>query len=202
MARGSSRRDCLDYVTTISACIAAVGAIAAAVFTWWQASIAKDAEVRQLRAYLIVKSAKFARDETGSLKFGRVGQDGSAELLIYYDVSNEGVTPAYDVFRKIEVEYPFEGKIAFGYTDGTSAYISKDHTFGPVRTRAFSKLEIDSIMAGGAKPLVFAGQILYRDIFGNVWPTNFCFWHVAHPIDVGFVSCPRWDNADRLNYAR
>jgi hypothetical protein len=182
--------------------IAAIGAVLAALFTGWQAWIAKDAEQRQLRAYVVVKSATFARDESGQLKLGRTFPDGRSELQIYYEVSNEGLTPAYDLFRRIDVEYPFAGTIPFNYTDGTAAYLTKEQTFGPVITRPFTKDEIAEILAGTDKPLVFAGQMTYRDIFGDIWPTNFCFMYAAHPSDVSFISCPRFSDIDRLNFAR
>jgi hypothetical protein len=162
---------------------------------------AKDATQRQLRAYIVVTSARFAKDEAGRFKLGVTAAGGSGELLIYYDVSNEGITPAYDVFRRITVEYPFKGVFNFNYTDGTAAYISKKVTFGPVRTRGMTKEEVEAISTGKT-PLAFAGQITYRDIFNREWPTNFCFIYAAAPVEPSFVSCPRFSGADRLNYAR
>jgi hypothetical protein len=183
--------------------IAAAGAIAAAAFTGWQAWIAQDTEKRQLRAYVIVKSAEFARDNSGNLKFGREFPGGK-ELLIYYTVSNEGVTPAYDVFRQITVEYPFANTLNFNVTDGTAAYISKEHTFGPIITRAYTPDEINDISKGGeggAKLLVFAGRITYKDIFERPWPTFFCFAYLSSP-EPKFTFCPRWNDRDILNYAK
>jgi hypothetical protein len=184
-AKESSESDkhWLDYATAIFAFIAAVGAIFAAIFSGWQASVAEDTEKRQLRAYVIVKSAAFAKDDSGKLKFGRQ-YPGGKELLIYYTVSNEGVTPAYDVFRQITVEYPFANRFNFDYTDGTAAYVSKEHTFGPIITRAFSDEEVSDILKGGedgGKLLVFAGRITYKDIFERPWPTFFCFAYLASP---------------------
>lgn len=193
------------YAGTALTSITAIGAIAAAIFTGWQAWIAQDTEHRQLRAYLIVKSATFAKDDTGRFKIWKTFPDGRSALMIYYDVSNEGSTPAYDVFRRITVEFPYDGqKIEFGYTDGTAAYVSRDQTFGPVITRPFTNTEIDAISSGSGNPFIFAGQITYRDIFGNMWPTNFCFMYaaVAQADVVSFVSCPRWSDTDQLNYAR
>jgi hypothetical protein len=90
----------------------------------------------------------------------------------------------------------------FDYTDGTAAYIGKQETFGPVRTRGMTKEEIEAISFGKGPPLVFAGQISYRDIFRRTWPTNFCFMYAAAPIEPRFVSWPRFSDSDRLNYAR
>jgi hypothetical protein len=161
----------------------------------------KRSSEQQLRAYLVVPGARIAADDNGKFKFGVTAADGSGELLIYYDVSNEGTTPAYDVFRRITVEYPFNGQFNFNYTDGTAAYISKKVTFGPVRTRRMMPAEVDAISTGKT-PLAFAGQITYRDIFNRDWATNFCFVYAAVPVEPAFVSCPRWNATDRLNYAR
>jgi hypothetical protein len=48
--------------------------------------IARDTEKRQLRAYVIVKSARLAKDDSGHFKFGITSPDGRSELLIYYDI--------------------------------------------------------------------------------------------------------------------
>ena len=171
-------------------------------YTRDMAITAKDTAERQLRAYLVVTEARIAKEESGKFKMGAMAADGgSGELLIYYDVSNEGVTPAYNVFRRITVEFPFKGSVNFNYTDGTAAYISKKETFGPVRTRGVTPEEVESL-AKGKMPLVFAGQITYRDIFSREWPTNFCFLYAAAPVEPRFGYCPRFSGNDRLNYAR
>jgi hypothetical protein len=181
--------------------VGSLAACAAAYYTRQQWLTADDQEKRSLRAYLVVTAARFAKDDFGGLKFGLTDREGRHELLIFYDVSNEGVTPAYDVRRLVDVEYPFAGKVEFKYSDGTSAYLTKQHTFGPVRTRYFSDDEIKSILSGTV-PLLFAGQITYRDIFGHQWPTNYCFLHAAAPVEASFEFCPRWNDADRLQYAK
>jgi hypothetical protein len=181
--------------------IAATGAIVAACYTRQQWITADDTEKRQLRAYIVVTAARFGKDETmGKFKRGICNGD-SCELLIYYDVSNEGITPAYDLEKLVDVQFPYTGTLEFRYTDGTAAYLAKQHTFGPVRTRGFSDEEINAIASGNPQ-FAFAGQITYRDIFGNQWPTNFCFVYAARPIEAGFDFCPRRDKTDQRNYAR
>jgi hypothetical protein len=181
-----------------SAVAIAVLAFLAAAGQGW---IARDTEKRSLRANVVVTGAHFARDEAGQLKRGLPGSNNSRELLIYYDVSNEGVTPAYELVKLVDVQFPFTGKVDFRYTDGTAAYLPKQHTFGPVRTRGFTDEEVKTI-EDGTVPFVFAGRITYSDIFGNKWPTNFCFLWAARPIEPGFGFCPRWNEGDILNYAR
>jgi hypothetical protein len=189
---------------TVIAGVAALSAVLAAAFTWWQITVSKDTEHRQLRAYVVVNSVSFAKGADGNFKLGRTFGDRS-ELLVYYDVENQGATPAYDLYRKITVEYPFANKFSFDYTDGTSAYLSKQQTIGPVRTRPFTKEEIDAISRGATDKttFVFAGQMTYRDIWGDQWPTDFCYFYAAiTPEDIKFIPCPRWNDNDRLNYAR
>jgi hypothetical protein len=189
-------------LTAYATLLLAFGTIVLATFSLIQICDFRDQERRQLRAYVIAKSARFARDEAGKLKFGLVSAAGAKELLIYYDVSNEGITPAYDVFRLVDVEYPFNKTFNFNYTDGTAAYLSKQQIFGPIRTRGFTQEQIDMIMSGKGPPFVFAGKITYRDIFGDTWPTNFCFMYTGLPVEPNFTFCPRWSPSDTLNYAR
>jgi len=167
-----------------------------------QVNVAEDTEKRQLRAYLIATGVRFERDAAGQLKLGQE-QNGSYELLIDYDIVNEGITPAYGVQQIVAVQYPFNGTIdnKEWATPGVSAYVGRQHTFGPIRTRPFTKDQIDAIRLGKGGPFAFAGQMKYRDIFKREWPTNFCFMWVLAPVEPAFISCPRWSDADRLNYA-
>ncbi len=167
-----------------------------------QIDVAKDSLQKQLRAYIVVKSATIAKDDSGKFKLGRTDSLGRRELFIYYEISNEGATPAYNVFRSVTIEYPFDGKISFDYTDGTAAYVVKQQQFGPIITRGFTDDERELIAKGVEKPLVFAGQITYRDIFDREWPTNFCFRYIKTPNDVKFEFCPRWTTTDKLNYSK
>jgi hypothetical protein len=196
------RKHPLDYAIAVFVVLTALATGFAACYTRRQWLTMDDTEKRQLRAYVIVSSARFAKDESGNIKYGVVSASGAKELMIYYDVSNEGTTPAYDVHRVIGISEPFVHKtLEFNYTDGTAAYLSKKQTFGPVRTTGLFQNQIDEIMSGKA-PLVFAGQITYRDIFDNTWPTNFCFKYAPRPVDPAFGYCSRWSASDKLNYAR
>jgi|SRR5271157_1493688 len=71
----------LDYATGFFAFVAAIGAIAAAIFTGWQAWVASDAKMRQLRAYLIVGHGPLVMTDTNA----------SVKIKIMHG----GVTPAY-----------------------------------------------------------------------------------------------------------
>jgi hypothetical protein len=183
---------------------AAVGAALAAAASAYQGWVARDTEERQLRAYVIVKSAWFEKDEKKKeIKLAETNSAGNSALLIYYEVSNEGQTPAYEVAKRITVDYPRKDNITFDYTDGTAAYMGKQQVFGPVVTRAFTPDELNSIFAGQQPYLIFAGQITYRDIFGREWPTNFCFMNAKDwSGQVRFLFCTRRDSNDRLNYAK
>ena len=75
----------LEYLTAISALIAATAAIFAAIFSGLQASVANDTERRQLRAYVNIGS----KDELSNfVENGKAHVQGVAE--------NVGQTPVYD----------------------------------------------------------------------------------------------------------
>ncbi len=166
-----------------------------------QLNNAQIAEVRQLRAYLVAISARFDKDDSGKLKYGLTDKEGRHELLIYYEISNEGQTPAYEVEKSVDWQFPFTGVVDFRYTDGLPGYIAKKQTFGPVRTKYFTDDEV-KLIESGEQPFVFAGRIWYNDIFGNRWPTFYCFLYAKRPVEPGFDFCPRYSHDDRLNYAR
>jgi hypothetical protein len=161
---------------------------------------AQDTERRQLRAYIIATKAEFERNDKGAIKLGD-GANGLHPLLIDYELQNEGVTPGYAVETLVDVEFPAAEHVKFDYTVGIAAYMPKQRLFGPIVTRHFSDEERNQILSGD-KPLLFAGQVTYRDIFGSKWPTNFCFLHTKWPTEPRFGFCPRWNDADRLQYAK
>jgi hypothetical protein len=173
----------------------------AAYYTRQQWLTADDQEKRSLRAYMIVTGAKFERDQSGRFKFGLTDANGASELLVDFDISNEGVTPAYNVEQIVAIEYPFHGTISKWYTRGIAAYVAKQQTLGPIRTQYFTKDQIEAFSSGKGPVLLFAGQMTYYDIFKRKWPTNFCFIYAPAPIEFAFVSCPRGSETDRLTYA-
>ena len=82
----------LEYIIAVFLVLTFIATSIAACYTRKQWITADDAEKRSLRAYLIAKNARFSRNKDGTLEYGRTREDGSRELLILYDVINEGVT--------------------------------------------------------------------------------------------------------------
>jgi hypothetical protein len=73
----------LEWAIAVMLLFTLIATGAAAYYTRNQWLTADDQEKRSLRAYLIVTSARFAKDDSGKLKFGVTGPDGRHELLIY-----------------------------------------------------------------------------------------------------------------------
>ena len=135
------------------------------------------------------------------MEYGRTREDGSRELLILYDVINEGITPAYHVAQQVGITEPFYHKIIeVTHRLGGAAYTSKEQTY-TVRTTYFTDKQIADIATGNVE-LFFVGEITYDDIFGNSWPTKFCFLHTKRPVDPSFDYCSRDIDSGRWDYAR
>jgi hypothetical protein len=167
----------------------------------YQGWVARDTEQRSLRAYLVIESARFAVEDSGQFSLGEKDEGGNRELLVYYNVSNEGVTPAYDISRRVIIEYPFNGKIGKWFDQGTIPYVGKNQTFGPIRSPHYSQAQLDNIAKGKGGLFVFAVQLMYYDTFKRQWPTASCFMWAAAPIKPAFLPCANF-GVDRLNYAQ
>jgi hypothetical protein len=171
----------------------------------WQAYVAWHSERRSLRAYVFVDSVKLARNDAGELAFWHVyPTSGGAELMVSYTPKNEGVTPAYNVERLVEIDlrsYPLSGNIVLKYTHGTSAYVAKSQEFFPILTRAFTEDERKAILAGEDRRLYFFGQLRYSDVFTSPHVTGFCFMYTKVVDELKFIACDRWSEYDMLQYA-
>jgi hypothetical protein len=104
------RKHPLDYFIAFFLVLTFIATAFAACYTRKQWITADDAEKRSLRAYLIAENARFSRNKDGTLEYGHTQGDGSRELLVLYDVINEGVTPAYDVTQQVGIKEPFYHK--------------------------------------------------------------------------------------------
>jgi hypothetical protein len=100
------------------------------------------------------------------------------------------VSRSHSIIKKIEITNSM----------GRSAYTSKEQTY-TVRTAYFTDKQIADIAAGSVN-FVFVGEIMYKDIFGSWWPTNFCFLHTKRPVEPSFDYCSRDFDSGRWNYAR
>jgi hypothetical protein len=137
-----------------------------------QVAIAADAEIRQLRAYLVVSSREL--ENYGDNKIGRV--PGIWENL--------GQTPIYDAtwVSGINVLPCCNAMVNISYNTCQTvmdASINNKNFFGkfsyPVKDRdsAFTPSEIQDIK-GGRSAVYFHGRVCYRDIFKKLRRTDFC----------------------------
>lgn len=171
------KKHLLDYVTVIVASVAAVAALVAAGFSWWQASIAQDTAKRQLRAYLAVSVPDNALHNFGEGK----------KALVQGILDNMGETPAYKAGwmagvnvqeNTEEIRWAYDSCATIMKQPGSSEwFIGKKPSFpDKERKTPFTKKEIDEIMASKAA-IYFHGRVCYLDIFEETQALDFCiFW--------------------------
>jgi hypothetical protein len=183
----------LDYAVFTAAVLAAIGAIAAAGFTAWQASIAdeqlevaKDTAKRQLRAYLSVSAPGNA---VRNFEEGKV-----AHVTVQLD--NGGLTPPYKGAWHSGITVEENGNNAtvrravfepctniLGHPAAPEWTIGKQQTFaekdriqGGARI-PFTKDEINDVKSAKAS-IYFSGRICYLDIFDEIQAIDFClYWN-------------------------
>ncbi|MCK1620793.1 hypothetical protein IVA96_30325 [Bradyrhizobium sp. 159] len=166
-------RNWFDKATFTASAAAAVAALAAAIFTGWQAWIAKDTENRQLRAYLFIDHSSLSEIAPG--KF-------TTDLAI----RAAGVTPAY----KLKLAATFEiGPYLLNETKLSDQVGGNTQTFD--YAVAYGTKEINQqvsmqfvpeavkLLQGDAQRLYLHGNIRYSDMFGAEHQYDFCF--VFHP---------------------
>lgn len=172
-AATASNKHWLEYATSFFALIAALAAIAAASFGFWQAWVANDTEVRQLRAYVHITPGKFSG--TGSL-------NGPLDIALQPGIKVFGQTPAGQVVVPWALDvnqWPMTDNFQFAYMksemQSTSSQAPGEERPIDAKTRTISREEMAAI-AAGTKRLYAYGTIVYRDVFGVSRYTHFC-WH-------------------------
>lgn len=167
---GQAKKHWLDYAVFMAAFVAAIGGMAAAVFTGWQAWIAKDTAERQLRAYI-------ASTPDWIYEFSE-----TIPVQIRYTLSNHGQTPAYKFAHAAVVEimpYPLPPKhplpLMPTLIESTRTLHPNSIVYGLVpATRTFSKSDINKAIANDGIRIYVLGLIEYKDAFGTVRQTRFC----------------------------
>ena len=159
-------RDWVDYATAAFAFLAALGGIAAAIFTFWQAStarnqlaLAQDTEQRQLRAYVFPTDGWSADVGTA--------QPARASL----NFKNSGQTPAYDLTVREHfagTAYPLQKQLEASPTQETKAVLGPGATFHVTMTakRAVTADELVSINLGKSAFYLY-GNVDFTDAFGQ-----------------------------------
>jgi hypothetical protein len=159
----------LDYAIFAAALVAAIGGIAAASFTGWQAWIAEDTAKRQLRGYLIIGSNDIPKLAEGIQPFVKV------------TIQNMGQTPTYDgawISGVNVLDYPLRQTIVNDdcinvMKDPTAPkwMIGKSSDMEKWRDIPFQASEVKAIH-DGKSAIYFHGRICYRDIFKEVRHTE------------------------------
>lgn len=163
--------------------IAAAGAAFSAVFAYKaagaatdQVGVAQDTEKRQLRAYLHIGH--------GPIQIS--GSSASAEVWIFHS----GQTPAYKIklFANIQVGHfplpptehlspPTSGipSYEYGALYGTDPIKQRISMEVPAEDAIEIQKRSRDMLAGGLQVFYLTGRVQYLDIFGQVWPYDFCF---------------------------
>ena len=203
------QRHWLDHAAVWAAGAAALAAAAAAGVGAWQASIAneqlaiaKDAEIRQLRAYVGIT----------------IPQDGPAlhPLLpplipaVHLSIKNYGQTPAYKVTHDSGLSiraYPLPRDNKYTIDDIPLSTVPNPITVFPgaidpigislLLMRALTDREIGLIQNGKSARLYAWGTVNYLDAFKNPRYTNFCFgFFNPTPKDVQYEPCNEHTDSD------
>jgi hypothetical protein len=156
---------------------AAVGAVLAAIFTWWQVQVTKDTEKRQLRAYVWI-----APGEIEGFKVGQVPR-------IPVTIRNGGATPAYLTGTLLALRResaPQPGQHVSLQTnfpplqplsEGRGDFIFQDHTLTLLvpNLAPLDQLTVDRVQQGEWAVYVF-GRVNYKDVFDAVHFVEFCYY--------------------------
>jgi hypothetical protein len=191
----------LEYATGGFAFIAATGAIAAAVFAGWQAWIAQDAEVRQLRAYVHITPGTIS--VTGNTTIGPF------DVTVRPGVKIFGQTPAGSVvvlWNPAVAKWPMGEDFAFDYLktkfQSTSSQAPGEERPIDAKTKTITADDMRAINAGTSKFYAY-GTIFYSDIFRKPHYTNFCWFFDLDTLAKREASdCPIHNGADWNNSAQ
>lgn len=162
-------------VTTALTVVTALGAIFAAIFGWYQGWVARDTEIRSLRAYAFIETAA-SRNIVQGQKPG-----------IQFNILDRGQTPASKVrtFGVVKVapfplpkEYDLtvndvtENQVFVVYQNATLHPSGWIQATVPITDTEFIAVTSDNSGRG----LYGYGHISYEDVFKVERQTRFCFW--------------------------
>jgi hypothetical protein len=164
-------------------------ALGSAGIAYWSTDVSIETAQRSLRAYLTAR----ARD--AHIKF-----DKSGELVVGYEITNVGQTPAYKVkqvlFVNILPKSPARSSPPSWSWSNLTAYMGPSLSIGNLKTRRFTPKEVEHIKAGTEPRLHFVGRITYKDIYRITRCLDFCFMYVGGNSGAKFAYCPTFNDAD------
>jgi hypothetical protein len=190
LARDDSKH-WLDYAVGTFAFIAAIGGVAAGIFSGLQAWVARDSEIVANRAFVLSNSVRFitygARvdDPTGT-------GNANPRWIVTPIIQNIGNTPTRNM--RFSSDAGMGGRMTAEAFDTKSPY---KETFSPAVIGPRSEIISHTIRAGpnvliqiqqGQANIGVDGVAKYQDIFGGYHLTEFCYNTQVPPID--FVNYP------------
>jgi hypothetical protein len=187
-------RHWLDNMAVLAAAFAAVAAAATAGVGLWQVCIARDAEHRQLRAYMAV-------DPMPVLDFGE-----NTAPIVGALITVKGQTPAYNITLITHIAtlpYPLHGDIRSipspPVGEVTSSMLSPSQSAHNRVALAYSPdpSQFATIKASKTHRLFVWGEVHYKDAFKAMWHNRFCYSYDASARDgAEFEACPTGNCAD------
>lgn len=178
----------LDYAIGIFAFVAAIGGGFAAAFSGWQAWIAGDSEVRQLRAYMGVSVADIECCDPSAKRPEAVGPGEILKDVIVYEMKNYGNTPAKRItghFNLFKTQFPFLLPTDFNFKDlqpAIKSQVEVEYVASPQQSIPFRIPLADQsyiTMARDKKIFLWLyGHIDYFDAFNIERHTLYCFLYL------------------------
>jgi hypothetical protein len=148
---------------------------------------------RQLRAYVAVMPGD------------TIHQDDQTPIFFEFhpSVRNNGFTPAYDVVilaRTVLADSPLPSTFNFALTVPANTSVA---TLGFQQAmftvtfidRMLTAAEVAEIKLPTGRRLYVYGDVSYRDIFGERWTTNFCYWIAWGTQGPAWFTTPRHNDA-------
>jgi hypothetical protein len=163
--------------TELFAFVAAIGGIAAAIFSGAQAWIASDTEQRQLRAYVSAKIEQYPDINSASIDFSVVyknnGQTPAFKMRAWvYMLVNDYPLPK-SVVEQIKIhQEKVTGDVSTLFPGEERHAVTIKGISQNGQTAILTEAERDAVKAGW-KTLWVVGQILYKDAFGSDRFTNY-----------------------------
>ncbi len=160
----------------------------------------EDTAKRQLRAYVAVKIGPVTN----------FGPDTEAQITIAFQ--NYGQTPAidlrancilfprqYPLREKEDLTIPVDQKLIQVTKEGRGVTLHpRDVYFGSVLKREINQGVYQGIKSGEIIRLYAFGQVDYKDIFGVLHWTHFCYsFHGEGPTIPNWEACPRYNDTDK-----
>jgi hypothetical protein len=204
------RKHWLEYATAFLALLAAVGSVTAAIFSGWQAFIAREAERNQLRAYVSVSDFSVACCDTDVEARDYQERRKLATIVI----RNGGQTPAsavvvaigYTEYRKGQ---PFPDRLVYSPLSISGKIEMLPNGIQMVRPASYYILQGETKTAqmllnvmqmirtkNRLTDTVLFGTITYADIFGRHNAVDFCrIWEALSDGTDRYDDCPEHNAA-------